>query len=153
MTAHVGVAAYTGNKYYISANLPPTYDSAGYTSSNMIFTLITDVSDFPGYGPKRATGTFQPIDGAMGKFVGAANYGSGPFTCGDEPTDPGQIICAAAAATGGTHHSIKVLHLDGEIDFLDVIVAGWELAPAKENVAKTRTGTLEICKVPVNIAA
>jgi hypothetical protein len=151
--AHVGVATFTGNRYYISPNLPATYDAAGYADTDLIWTEIIDVSDFPGYGPKRATGTFNPINGPMGKFVGTPNYGSGAFTCADEPTDPGQIICAAAAASSGTHHSIKVVNPDGEKDYLDVIIAGWELAAAKENVAKTRTGTLEVCKAIVNVAA
>jgi hypothetical protein len=153
MVAHVGVASYTGNRYYISATLPDTYDQAGYESTDLVWTEITDVSDFPSYGPKRATGTFTPINGNIGKFVGAPNYGSGTFTCADEPTDPGQIICAAAAASNGTHYSMKVVSPDTETDYLDVIIAGWELAPARENVAKTRTGTLEVCDAIVNVAA
>lgn len=156
-TAHVGVAAFTGTRYFISPTLPSTigttYDAAGYANTGINWTEITDVSDFPGYGPKRATGTFTPINGGISKFVGAPNYGSGAFTCADEPTDPGQIICAAAAATAGTHHSMMVLRPDGERDYLDVILAGWELAPAKENVAATRTGTLEVCRAIVNVAA
>ncbi len=151
--AHVGVATFTGNRYFISAGLPLTYDQPGYESTDIVWSEIMDVSDFPGYGPKRATGTFNPINGPMGKFVGTPNYGSGPFTCADEPADSGQVICKAAAATSGTHHSIKVVAPDGETDYLDVIIAGWELAAAKENVAKTRTGTLEVCKAPVTVAA
>ncbi len=151
--AHVGVASYTGNRYYISATLPDTYDAAGYQSTDIVWTEINDVSDFPAYGPKRATGTFTPINGNIGKFVGAPNYGSGSFTCADEPTDGGQVICAAAAATNGTHYSMKVVSPDTETDFLDVIIAGWELAPARENVAKTRTGTLEVCDAIVNVPA
>jgi hypothetical protein len=156
-SAHVGVAAYTGNRYFISPTLPSTigatYDAAGYGNTGINWTEITDVSDFPSYGPKRAVGTFQPIYGGISKFVGSPNYGSGTFTCADEPTDPGQIICAAAAATPGTHHSMLVLHADGERDYLDVIVSGWELAPQKENTAKTRTGMIEVCRVPINVAA
>lgn len=151
--AHVGVAAYTGNKYYISDTLPDTYDAPGYQSTDIIWTPIVGVSDFPSYGSKRAVGNFTPIDGAIEKFVGASNYGSGNIVCADLPTDAGQVKLKAADASNGVHNSIKVLNVDGEIDFLDVIVAGWELAPAKENVAKTRTGMIEVCKAPVNVAA
>ena len=153
MTAHVGVASFTGNRYYISAVLPDTYDQVGYESTDLVFTEITDVQDFPGYGPKRATGTFTPINGGIEKFVGAPNYGSGAFTCADLPTDGGQVICAAAAATSGTHQSIKVVAPDGETDYLDVIIAGWELTAAKENTPKLRSGTLEVCKAIVHVAA
>lgn len=151
--AHSGVAAYTGNKYYVTATLPATYDQAGYEGTDLVWTLIDRVSDFPSYGPKRAVGTFIPIDGAIEKFVGAPNYGSGNLVCADMPADPGQIILKAAEASNGVHYSMKVLNVDGEIDYLDVILSGWELAPAKENTAKTRTGMLEICRAIINVAA
>ncbi len=151
--AHTGTATYTGNKYYISATLPDTYDAAGYASTDILWTEIKKVSDFPAYGSKRAVGNFTPIDGAIEKFVGAPNYGSGNIVCADIPADPGQVILKAADASAGVHHSIKVLNVDGEIDYLDVIVAGWELAMAKENTPKTRTAAIEVCKAVVNVAA
>lgn len=151
--AHVGVAAYTGNKYYVCATLPETYDQAGYESTDLVWTEIGGVSDFPAYGPKRAVGTFIPINGGIEKFVGAPNYGSGNLVAADLPTDAGQVILKAAEASNGVRYAFKVLNVDGEKDYTIGLLAGWELAAAKENTAKTRTGMLEFTKPIVNVAA
>jgi hypothetical protein len=154
MTAHVGAATYTGNIYSISATIPASYDSAGYgTSSGLVFSVIGEVSDFPAYGPKAAVGKFNPINGAIEKFKGAPDYGSGNLVCADVPGDAGQIILKAASASPNAHYSVKVTSPDGEIDYLDVIVAGWELSAQKENTPKTRTAAIEVCKAVVNVAA
>jgi hypothetical protein len=153
MAAHTGTATYTGTRYYISATLPDTYDAAGYQSTDIVWSEITKISDFPAYGSKRAVGKFNPINGAIDKYVGSPDYGSGNLMCADLPSDAGQVILKAAGDNPNVHYSIKVVATDGEIDFLDVIVAGWEKAQAKENTPQTRTCAIEVCKAPVNVAA
>jgi hypothetical protein len=151
--AHVGISTYTGNIYSISLTIPATYDAAGYTASPLGFAVIGELSDFPGYDAKAAVGKFTPINGAIEKFKGVNDYGSGNIVCGDVPLDAGQVILKTLAASPNLHGSIKVLCPDGEKHYLDVIVAGWEIAPAKENVPKTRTAPIEVCRAVVVVAA
>ncbi len=150
--AHTAVATFTDTVYAISASLPVTYDAAGYADTDIIYTTIGKVSDFTPYGSKRATGTFNPIAGAIEKYKGAPNYGDGDLVCGDVPADAGQVILKAAEASQN-HYSIKITYPDGEIHYLDVLVSSWQLQGGKENTPITRTATLGICKAPVIVAA
>jgi hypothetical protein len=154
MAAHVGTATYTGNIYSISAALPAAYDATSYAVTSVVaFTVIGEVSDFPAYGAKASVGKFNPINGAIEKFKGVPDYGSGNLVFADVPGDAGQIIVKAAALSPNAHYSMKVTSPDGEIDFLDVIVGSYELAAQKENTPKTRTCAIEVCRAPVNVAA
>ncbi len=152
MTAHTGVATFTDTIYAISATLPATYDAAGYGSTSISYTTIGKVSSFMAYGSKRTVNKFSPIAGAIEKIKGQADYGDGDLMCGDIPADAGQIILKAADASSN-HYSMKITYPDGEVHYLDVIVAGWQLSAAKEGDVMTRTATIGICKAPVVVAA
>jgi len=150
--AHTSAASFTDTIYAISASLPATYDAAGYGATTITYTAIGRVQDFPTYGSKRTVTKFTPISGAVEKLKGVADYGDGDLVCADMPTDAGQVILKAADASPN-HYSMKITFPDGEIHYLDVINAGWALAPAKEGAVMTRTATLGICKAPVVVAA
>lgn len=152
MAAHTAVATFTGVAYAISASLPATYDAAGYGATTITYSVIGEVSDFPAYGSKRAVGKFNPINGAIEKYKGSPDYGSGNLVCADVPADAGQVILKAADASAN-HYSMKITMTDNEIHYLDVIVAGWELSAAKENTPLLRTAMIEVCKAPVIVAA
>jgi hypothetical protein len=152
MTAHTGVATFTDTIYAISAALPTTYDAAGYGATTMIYTTIDKMQSFMAYGSKRTVNKFNPIRGAVEKIKGTADYGDGDLVCGDVPLDPGQVILAAGDVSSN-HYSVKITYPDGEVHYLDVIVAGWMLSAAKEGDVMTRTATLGICKKPVIVAA
>ena len=146
------VTSVTGTKYSISADLPPTYDAAGYTDVSMTFTEIKQVQSMIAYGSSRPVNEFVPIDGAVGYTKGTPRYGSGDMVLGDVPSDPGQALMAEADESPN-HYSMKVEYPDGEIDYLDVLVAGWQLQGGQDGQAKLRNGTLSICKKPVNVPA
>lgn len=152
MAAHTDVASITDTIYSISATLPATYDAAGYGASGLVYTAIGQVSQFLPYGSKRAVNKFQPIRGAVQKTKGSPDYGDGDMQMGDVPADAGQIIMKAAEASAN-HYSLKIAYSDGEIHYLDVIVASWELSGGKEGDPLIRTATVGICKAPVVVAA
>lgn len=152
MAAHTAVASFTDTIYAISATLPATYDAAGYGATGMVYTTIGKVQDFPMYGSKRPINEFVPISGAVEYTKGSPRYGQGDLICGDVPADAGQIILKAAEASAN-HYSLKVTYPDGEIHYLDVINAGWELSGGKEGAPLLRTAPLAICKAPVVVAA
>ena len=93
------------------------------------------------------------INGAIQKYKGSPDYGSGNIVVADIPADAGQVILKAADASSNGHYSIKIVYAaDNETHYLDVIVAGWELAAGKENVPLLRTAMIEICRDPVIVA-
>src|SRR5690349_15177163 len=49
-SAHSDATSFTDARYFISAQLPDTYDATGYQNTGMSYTEITLVSDFPVYG-------------------------------------------------------------------------------------------------------
>ncbi len=152
MPAHTAVASITDTTYAISAGLPATYDAAGYAATTITYTAIGQVSQFIPYGSKRAVNKFQPIAGAVQKTKGSPDYGDGDMQMADVPADAGQVILKAAEASAN-HYTIKITYSDGEIHYIDVIVASWELSGGKEGDPLIRTATLGICKAPVVVAA
>jgi hypothetical protein len=152
MTAHVNVASITDTIYAVSATLPATYDAAGYAATGMVYTTLGKVSQFLPYGSKRTVNKFQHIAGGVEKTKGSPDYGDGDMQMGDIPADVGQVILKAAEASAN-HYSLKITYSDGEIHYLDIIVAGWQLSGGKEGDPLIRTATLGICKAPVIVAA
>jgi hypothetical protein len=152
MPAHTGVASITDTVYAISASLPATYNAAGYGASGLVFTTIGKVSQFLPYGSKRAVNKFNPIAGAVEKTKGSPDYGDGDIVMADVPADAGQVILKAAEASAN-HYSLKITYSDGEIHYMDVIVASWELSGGKEGDPLLRTAMVGICKAPVVVAA
>lgn len=152
MAAHTSVASFTDTTYAISASLPATYDAAGYGASAMVYTAISKVESFTTYGSERSLNEFVPISGPVEYTKGSPRYGQGDMMCGDIPADAGQIIVKAAEASPN-HYSLKVTYSDGEIHYLDLIVASWILSGGKEGAPLMRTAKLAICKAPVVVAA
>lgn len=150
--AHTAVASHTDATYAISASLPATYDAAGYGVTTITWTAIGKVSDFLPYGSKRNVTEFVPIAGAVEFLKGAPRYGNGAMMMGDVPADAGQMIMKAADASAN-HYSMKLTYPDGEIHYLDIIVAGWEMSGGKEGAPMIRTATIGVCKAPVIVAA
>ncbi|MRV72571.1 hypothetical protein GJ700_12720 [Duganella sp. FT92W] len=152
MAAHTASASFTDAIYAISASLPATYDAAGYGATAMTYTTIGSVESFMAYGSKRNINKFSPIKGAVEKTKGAPDYGDGDLVVADIPADAGQIILAAAELSPN-HYSMKITYSDGEVHYLDVIVAGWQMSSGKEGDTMKRTANLGICKKPVIVAA
>lgn len=150
--AHTAVASHTDALYYVSAGLPATYDAAGYGATTITWTLIGKVSDFLPYGSKRNVSEFVPITGAVEYTKGAPRYGQGDMMMGDVPADAGQVILKAAELSSN-HYSLKIVYPDTETHYLDGIVSGWVLSPAKEGAPVVRTATINICRAPVVVAA
>lgn len=152
MSAHTSAASVTDTIFAISANLPATYDAAGYGATTLTYTVIDRVSEFPMYGAKRPVNKFTPIRGPVEKTKGSPDYGSGDLKMADMPADPGQVILKAADASSN-HYSLKLTYPDGEIHYLDVLVSSWQLSGGKEGDPMIRTATLDLCKAPVVVAA
>ncbi len=152
MAAHSAAASFTDTTYAISAGLPATYDAAGYAATTITYTTIGRVESFPEIGATREVNKFTPISGAVEYLKGTAEYGSGDMVLADMPTDAGQVIAKAAAASSA-HYSMKITYPDGEVHYLDVLVSSWKLSQAQSGGVMKRTATISVCKEPVVVAA
>lgn len=152
MAAHSGAASYTDTVYAISANLPATYDAAGYAATTITYTEIGRVESFPEFGATREVNKFTPIKGPVEYSKGSADYGSGPMVVADMPADAGQVI-VKNANDSSAHYSMKLTFPDGEVHYLDVLVSGWQLSQASSGEFMKRTATINVCKAPVVVAA
>lgn len=152
MAAHTAAASFTDTTYAICATLPATYDADGYAATGLTYTTIGKVESFPEFGSQRNVAEFRPISGAVEKSKGSPNYGGGPMVMADVPADAGQVIVKAAEASAN-HYSIKITYPDGEVHYLDVLVASWRLTQAAEGGFMKRTADLQLCKAPVVVAA
>lgn len=151
MAAHSAAASFTDTTYAISAGLPATYDAAGYAATTITYTTIGRVESFPEIGATREVNKFTPISGAVEYLKGTAEYGSGDMVLADMPTDAGQVIAKAAAASSA-HYSMKITYPDGEVHYLDVLVSSWKLSQAQSGGVMKRTATISVCKDPVVVA-
>lgn len=153
MAAHTAPAGVSDTIYSISAALPTAYDATGYAVTSIVaFTAIGQVETFPSYGLTRAIQEFTPITGTITTVKGADSFGGGDLTCADIPADAGQVILKAAASSEN-HYSMKVTLPDGEIHFLDVMVASWSLAQHQSGAFLKRTATIRVLRDPVVVAA
>lgn len=152
MAAHTAAASFTDTTYAISAGLPATYDAAGYGATTITYTTIGKVESFPEFGSQRNVTEFRPIAGAVEKLKGSPNYGGGSMVMADVPADAGQVIVKAAEASAN-HYSMKITYSDGEVHYLDVLVAAWRLTQAAEGGVMKRTADVQLCKAPVVVAA
>lgn len=149
MTARTVVEALSGATISISATLPETYDAAGYQSTDIVYTAITEPENFGNHGGVATIIEFTPVDTAVvAKVKGSKNYGTMTMMFGHKPGDAGQAILAAAFESTA-HYSAKVAYQDGEIHYLDVLVSKHENQDGTVNDVQKMAVDLAICKKPV----
>lgn len=153
MTARTVVGALSSATLAISATLPATYDAAGYGATGVVFTAIGEIENFGNHGVTATITEFTPIDTAVvAKVKGSKNYGTMSLTLGSIPSNAGQVIVAAAAESNN-HYSAKLTYPDGEIHYLDVLVAKDEYQDGAVNDVMKRSVDFAICRKPVVVAA
>jgi len=148
MVARTNVASLTDTTYAISAQLPATYDAAGYGATSMTYTTIGKMQSFTPHGSKRPINSWTPISGPAEKNKGTPDYGNADMVFGDVPSDAGQVIVKAAEASPN-HYSLKITYPDGEVHYLDILVASFEYSGGSAGDARTVTAQSGVCKAPV----
>lgn len=155
MTAPTDVEALVGVAVYISATLPDTYDAAGYQSTDIVWTEVTEVESIAPNGGTKQINTFTPVKtGTVKKRGGSTDYGNLSLVLGKVTTDPGQILLRTAFNAGNIHYSMKVVYDDGaaatdEMHFYDVIVTTFEDQNGDANTIRKVNVTAAICLEPV----
>lgn len=147
------VESNTGILVAISATIPATYDEAGYSSTDIVFTPIGEVETVGPHGVTRTIIEFKPVGtGVITKMGGSKNYGNMDVTLGDVPADSGQVI-VLASAEANAHYSVKVTYPDGAVHYLDVISYKFEYTGGgADDVQKVNAG-FALTRAPVVVAA
>lgn len=153
MAARTVVGTLSTATLAITATLPATYDAAGYGATSITYTAIGQVENYGNHGVTATITEFTPVDTAIvAKMKGSKNYGTMTLMVGSIPTDAGQVILKAASESNN-HYSAKLTYPDGEIHYLDVLVAKHEFQDGSVNDAMKVSVDLAICRAPVIVAA
>ena len=153
MAGRTVVGTISGATLAISASLPATYDAAGYGATTITYTAIGEIENFGNHGVTAAITEFTPVSTAVvAKMKGSKNYGTMSLAIGSIPTNAGQVIVLAASVSNN-HYSCKLTYPDGEIHYLDVLVAKHEYQDGAVNDAMKLAVDLAICRAPVIVAA
>lgn len=153
MAARTVVGTLSGATLAISATLPVTYDAAGYGATSITYTAIGEIENYGNHGVTATITEFTPVDTAVvAKMKGSKNYGTMALSVGSIPTNAGQVILKTASESTA-HYSAKLTYPDGEIHYMDVLVAKHEYQDGSVNDPMKLSVDLAICRAPVIVAA
>ena len=116
------VSTAAGTIISISATTPETFDSAGYTSTDMVYSAIGEITDGGSHGRTYAEITHKPI-GSRGvrKYKGSFDIGQKTIQMALDMDDSGQDICRTAALSDADY-SFKVAYPNGDADYFQAKV-------------------------------
>lgn len=153
------VQSMTGATLALSAELPATYDAAGYVDTGIDWTVIGEVENFGDHGVERQILTFIAVDdGVVQKLPGSKDYGSMQVVLGNIESDAGQDLLATASESQN-RYSVRITYplRDGESTaakhYLDVIVGSFRFQDGDANAVRRINANMAICRAPVKVAA
>lgn len=158
MTVRTQVQSLEGATLSLSAGLPATYDTAGYTTV-IVWTAIGQVESYGSHGLTSSVNTFTPVDtGVIAKTKGTKDYGNMSLVIGCVPGDTGQTLIATASESKA-RYSAKITYPLGdgestaETHFLDVLVTKREFQDGSANDIRKISVDFAVCRKPVEVAA
>lgn len=153
MAAPTTVQSLSGATLALSANLPTTYDAAGYGATTVVYTLIGAIENFGNHGASATITEFTDVATAtVTKVKGAKNYGTMSLTIGSIPSDAGQVMLDTAMESVN-RYSAKMTYPSGAVHYFDVLVAKAEYQDGAVNDVQKRGVDLAICRKPVVVNA
>jgi len=153
MTAPTTVQSLAGATLAVSADLPATFDAAGYAASGMVYTPIGEIEDYGDHGLTRTITKFTPVDTAtVVKRPGAKDYGQMNLKIGNVPSDAGQAILRQGVETNNPY-AFKMTYPSGEIHYLSALVTSFVHVDGTVDNIQRVTVALDLDKQPVVVAA
>lgn len=139
----MAVQTAAGTTLSISATTPETFDSAGYQSTDLVWSVIGEVTDMGSHGKTFAEITHKPI-GSRGtqKFKGSFDVGTKAVQMALDMDDAGQDI-ARTAADSDADYSFKMTYPNGDIDYFQAKVMSF---------TKSVTGVDTIVSATMNLS-
>ena len=142
MVARVETVA--GTELYIAVGQPATFDEAGYDTTDMLWTLIGEITDAGEHGREYAEVTHMPISSrGVQKYKGSFNEGTKTLQLALDDDDPGQVILKAALASDNDY-SFKVEYQGGAKDFFQAKVMSLKKAATSVDTIRSATVNLSI---------
>lgn len=152
MVQRTVIESLSGAVIGISAQLPATYDAAGYDISSMVFTTVGEAENYGNHGVTATVTEFTPIETAVvAKVKGSKNYGTMALSIGNIPGNAGQALLKAASESTA-HYSVEIRYPDTSVHYLDVLVSKFEFVDGAVNDVRKINVDLAICRAPVIIA-
>ncbi len=131
---------FAGTVISISAGVPATYDSVGFAA--LTYTAIGEVSSAPGSGGKTFEDVSYTVLGvrATKHLKGTSDQAEQTMEVIDDRNDAGQTL-AKAALESDNEYAFKVVYNNGEIDYFQGLVTGYEGAGGDSNAIRMSTIT------------
>lgn len=131
-----------GTTVYISAGVPATIDSAGFSA--LTFTKISEVSDLSSIGPEIAIVEHVPIDsGIKLKLKTIKDNGTMSIKGARQTSDAGQILLNNAVGVYAPY-AIKVVLQNGTIIYAQVLVSSYKTVIGTAGVVTTFESNLNV---------
>lgn len=143
----------TGVVLSVVADLPATFDEAGYAA--LTWVEVGELIDLPEYGPTVTVVESNPLKtGITEKYAGFTNFGSVSLGLEWDLEDAGQTILAAAINPGGAFvpHSFQVEYNDGTVEYFHGGVFSYTRSAGSANSMVGSTVQVEINSEVVSVA-
>lgn len=138
------VETVAGTTISIAVGQPVTFDAAGYNTTDMLWTLIGEITDGGEHGREYAEVTHMPISSrGVQKFKGSFNEGTKTVQLAIDSDDAGQVI-AKAAALSDNDYSFRVQYQGGDLDFFQAKVMSFKKAATSVDSIRSATMTLAL---------
>jgi len=149
------IVSSVGTVVSVSTTAPATYDAAGFGA--LTFSACGELAELPSFGAEAALATHTPLaTGIVAKRRGSLNYGSVALTMAVSDADTGQTFLQdAAEAAAGTDAavSVKVVLVNGEIQYFTAQVMSYKTNVGNADAITMAEVTLEIDNSVVKVAA
>ena len=149
------VVSSVGTVVSVSTTAPATYNSAGFAA--LTWTACGELAELPSFGAEAALATHTPLKtGIVAKRRGSLNYGSVALTMALSDDDAGQTVlqdAAEAAAGTDAQVAVKVLLVNGEIQYFTAQVMSYKVNVGNADAITMAEVTLEIDNAVVKVAA
>lgn len=149
------VVSSVGTVVSVSNSSPATYNSAGFAA--LTWTACGELAELPSFGAEAALATHTPLaTGIVAKRRGSLNYGSVALTMAVSDDDGGQTIlqdAAEAAAGTDAQVAVKVLLVNGEIQYFTAQVMSYKVNVGNADAITMAEVTLEIDNKVIKVAA
>jgi hypothetical protein len=147
------IVSSVGTVVSVSANAPATYNSAGFAA--LTWSPCGELAELPAFGAEAALATHTPLaTGIVAKRRGSLNYGSVALTMAVSDTDTGQTVLqdsAEAAAGTDAQVSVKVVLVNGEIQYFTAQVMSYKVNVGNADAITMAEVTLEIDNAVVKV--
>ena len=116
-----------GTTLAISADIPVTFDAAGYQDTGMDWSTVGEITDYGEFGRVYALVKHNPVASrGTKKFKGSYDEGSMALKLGLDTDDAGQIV-AKVAKSSDNDYSFKVVTQNGDVYYFQAQVMDFKI--------------------------